>query len=215
MTSITKQVWQLLDEDPSLQKDLGRGVINVSGLAAYLQEHAAIGGSLDSVISAIRRYKANPDVTLKHESLQQAFGEAIVSTKTRITGILLSNSSNLYKILAGLMRDPSFHKSELFRLIKSREETLLMVDSESLADVRKVFPEGNIVEIQEGLAELSVILTPAGWRSKGVLARLSNEIANYGVNIIALITTEPRVSVFVTEDELMKAHEAVLSLTRT
>ncbi len=213
MTSITKRVWQLLDEDPSLQKDLARGVINVSGLAAYLRKHANLPGTPDSIISAIRRYKADGEVALQNEQVRRAFKEAIVSTKTRITSILLSNSSNLYKVLAALMKDPNFYKSELFRLIKSRDETLLMVDSESVADVQRAFPEGNIVDVQHGLAELSIILTPDGWRSKGVLARLSNEVANYGVNILALITAEPRVSLFVREEELMKAHEAVLSLT--
>ncbi len=214
MTSITKRVWRLIDEDPSLRKDLSRGVINVSGLAAFLKQRHGIEGSLDSVISAVRRYKTSDEVAELNEGVKKALRDAVVSTKTRITGVLLKNSSNLFKVLADLMKDSDFYKSEIFRLIKSRDETLVMVDSESLPDASKVFPEGNIAEVQEGLAELSLTLTAPGWRSKGVIARLSNEIANYGVSIIAIITAEPRVSIFLKEADLMRAHEAVLSLTR-
>ncbi len=214
MTSITKRVWALIDEDPSIRKDLARGVINVSGLAAYLKEQHGLEGSLDSVISAIRRYKASEEVQELTAGVRQALKEAVVTTKTKITGLQLKNSTNLYKYLSDLMKDPEFYKSEIFRLIKSRNETLCMIDSESLGRAKTFFPEGNIIEIQEGLAELSLTLTADGWDSKGVMARLSNEIANYGVNILAIISAEPRISIFLAEENLMRAHEAVLSLTR-
>lgn len=214
MTSITKQVWALIDEDPSLRKDLARGVINVSGLAAYLRDTQKIAGSLDSIISAIRRYKANEEIQAMHEGVRKALKEAVVTTKTKLTALELKNSTNLYKYLSDLMRDPEFYKSEIFRLIKSRNETLCMIDAESLARAKSFFPEGNIVAVSEGLAELSLTLTEEGWQAKGVLAHLSNEIANYGVSIVAVISAEPRISLFVREEDLMKAHEAVLSLTR-
>ena len=213
MTSITKRVWRLIDEDPSIRKDLARGIVNVSGLAAYLKAHG-VEGSLDSLISAIRRYKGNAEVEEVNEGVRQALSDAVVSTKTRITALHLKNSSNLYKYLSDLMRDSEFYKSEIFRLIKSRNESVVMIDSESLARARKCFPEGNIVSVEDGLAELSLTLTKKGWHSKGVMARLSSEIANYGVSIIVILSAEPKVSVFVAEHDLMKAHEAVLSLTK-
>lgn len=214
MTSITKQVWRIIDEDPSIRKDLARGVINVSGLAAYLKKQHQVEGSLDSLISAIRRYNADVQVTNEYAAVQEALSEAVVSTKTRITALHLKNSSNLYKYLSELMKDPEFYKSEIFRLLKTRNETLCMIDHESLTRAESFFPEGNIEETQEGLAELSLILTEKGWASKGVMARLANEIANYGVNILYIISAEPRISIFLKEEDLTKAHEAVLSLTK-
>jgi hypothetical protein len=213
MTSITRRVWRLIDEDPSIRKDLARGIVNVSGLAAYLKEHG-VEGSLDSLISAIRRYKGSAEVESLNEGVSAALKEAVVSTKTRITALHLKNSTNLYKYLSELMRDPEFYKSEIFRLIKSRNETLVLIDSESLSRARNFFPEGNIIKVDAGLAELSLTLTKRGWSSKGVMARLSSELANYGVNILVILSAEPRISLFVAERDLMKAHEAALSLTR-
>jgi hypothetical protein len=213
MTSITKQVWRIIDEDPSIRKDLARGIVNVSGLAAWLKEKYAIEGSLDSLISAIRRYNADDDVSKEYEAVQSALAEAVVSTKTRITALHLKNSTNLYKYLGELMKDPEFYKSEIFRLLKTRNETLCFIDKESLDRAKTFFPEGNIVEITEGLAELALGLSPEGWAAKGVMGRLANEIANYDVNILAIISAEPKISIFIKETDLTRSHEAVLSLT--
>jgi len=214
MTSITKRVWQIIDEDPSIRKDLSRDIVNVSGLAVYLQKRHGIAGSLDSVISAIRRYRASPDVREQHTSVEKSFGEMVVGTKTKITAIRLKNSANLYKYLSELMKDDEFYRNEIFRLIKSREETLVMIDAESLSRAKSFFPEANIISTEKGLAELSLTLTKQGWRSSGILARVANEIANYGVTIVAVVSVEPRISLFVAEKDLARAHEAVLSLTR-
>ncbi len=214
MTSITKQVWRLIDEDPSVRKDLSRGIINVSGLALYLKERHSINASVDSLISAIRRYRADKGVEEEHLAITKALAEAVVTTKTRITALRLKNSTNLYKYLSELMKDPEFYKSEIFRLLKTRNETIVMIDKESLSRAKSFFPEGNIVSVEPGLAELSLILAKKGWHSKGVMARLSNEIANYGINIVTIISAEPKISLFLQEQDLTKAHEAVLSLTR-
>lgn len=213
MTSITRRVWRVIDEDPSIRKDLARGIINVSGLAAYLKAHG-VEGSLDSLISAIRRYKGSDEVEQLNEGVRVALMESVVATKTRITALHLKNSANLYKYLSDLMKDSEFYKSEIFRLIKTRNETVIMIDGESLGRAKKFFPEGNIVNVEDGLAELSVTLSKKGWHAKGVLARLTSEIANYGVSIVAVLSAEPRVSIFLSEKDLMKAHEAALALTR-
>lgn len=214
MTSITKLVWRLIDEDPSIRRDLTRGIINVSGLAAYLRETYGIEGSLDSVISAIRRYRASDDVRELNTGVESALRDAVVSTKTRLTAIRLKNSSNLYKYLGEMMKDPEFYRSEVFRLAKSRNESLIFIDAESLARAKKFFPEGNVERVEEGLAELSVTLTSNGWQSKGVMARVANEIANHDVNIVAIISSEPKISIFVREPDLVEAHESIIGLTR-
>jgi len=213
MTSITKQVWRLIDEDVAIQKDLARGIINVSGLAAYFKEIGAIEGSLDSVISAVRRYRRRT-LSEEHGAVAKAIADAIVATKTRITALHLKNSTNLYKYLGELMKAPEFYKSEIFRLLKTRNETLVMIDKESLSHARTFFPEGNIVTVDEGLAELSLALTQKGWQSKGVMARIANEVAAQGVNILVVLSAEPKISLFVQEKDLPKAHEAVLGMTR-
>lgn len=213
MTSITKQVWRIIDEDPSIRKDLARGIINVSGLAAFLKQQYGMAGSLDSVISAIRRYHADEDVQNEFQTVRETLRDCVVSTKTRITTIQLRNSTNLYKYLSELMRDPEFYKSEVFRMLKSRNDTIVMIDDESLRRAKTFFPEGNIVTVDAGLALLNISLTERGWNCKGIIARLTNEIANYGVSIVYIISAFPNISIFMAEKDLTLAHEAVLSLT--
>ena len=58
MTNITREVQRFLDHDLSAKRDLARGLINTRALAVYLKKHLGSEGSIDAIISAIRRYES-------------------------------------------------------------------------------------------------------------------------------------------------------------
>lgn len=215
MASIAKQVWALIDEDHAIRKDLARGIINVSALANYLKKHHAIKASIDSLISAIRRYKGREDFKNEQAAIKKAVHESVINTKNGLTMVSLKNSANLYKYISELMKEPDFYRSEVFRLIKGRNETICMIDRESISKARTFFPEGNIVKVRRGIAEIQIVLTEEGWKSKGVLASIANELASHGVNIIVIASGEFRIRFYLLEEDLPKAHAAVLHLAQS
>jgi aspartokinase len=213
MTSITKQVWEILDNDITIKKDLERGIINVSALAQYILETYAIKGSLDSVISAIRRYKADETIQDDYAKIAQALNEAVISTKTNISGITLRNTSNVYKYVGQLMSHEDFLKNDVFRLIKTRHEVQIVVDRDSFAKAKAFFPESAVEETRKGIVELSIQLTPQGWDTKGVLSRIANELATQGINIVMIFSVYPSISIFLDEKDLVRAHEAIVRIS--
>ncbi len=214
MTSIAQQVWRLLDDDPAVQECLARGIINMTGLAAYLQKKRKLGGSNDAIVSAIRRYKATTKSEEERRAVADALAAAIISTKTRITAVMLKNSPSLYKYISEMMRDPEFYKSEVFKLIKSRNETLCLIEQEAMEKAKPFFTAGNLIGVEEGIAELAITLTREGWETRGILARITSELAARGVNIRYIIHADPRISIYVDADRLPRAHEAALALTK-
>jgi hypothetical protein len=213
MTSITKQVWEILDNDITIKKDLERGIINVSALSQYILDTYQIKGSLDSVISAIRRYKADETIQDDYARITKGLQEAVISTKTNISLITLRNTSNTYKYIGQLMAHEDFLKNDVFRLIKTRHEVQIVVDRDSQAKAKSFFPESAVEEIQKGLVELSITLTQKGWDTKGVLSRISNELATQGINIVLIFSVYPTISIFMDEKDLLRAHEALLRIS--
>ena len=61
VSNIREFVWRVIDTDISLKKDVSRSVINVRALAKYIINKYKLNVSLDSVISAIRRYHISPE----------------------------------------------------------------------------------------------------------------------------------------------------------
>ena len=82
MSSINQQVWKLISGDVSIQKGLKRDIINIRGLAKFFMKKYGVKASLDSVISAIRRYDGSE--TFTEEELTSVFKHCIISTKNNV-----------------------------------------------------------------------------------------------------------------------------------
>jgi aspartokinase len=213
MTSITRQVWEILDNDITIRKDLERGIVNVSALSEYLKQTYGIKGSLDSIISAVRRYKVNEVAQDDYKRVRAALKDATVSTKTDIALLTLRNTPNTYKYLAQIMADEDFVRNDVFRLIKRRHDVQLVVDKECMRKAKAHFPHSSIEGVEEGLVEISVTLGKEGWSTKGVLSRIANELATQDVNVELVFSLYPHVSVFIRQKDLVKAHDAVLRIS--
>ena len=213
MTSITKQVWEILDNDITIKKDLERGIINVSALSQYLLDTYQIKGSLDSVISAIRRYKADETIQDDYAKISKALQEAVISTKTNISLITLRNATNTYKYIGALMAHEDFLKNDVFRLIKTRHEVQIVVDRDSQTKAKSFFPESAVEDTKRGLVEMNITLTQKGWDTKGVLSRITNELATQGINIVMIFSVYPTISIFIDEKDLLRAHEALIRIS--
>ena len=213
MTSITRQVWEILDSDITIRKDLERGIINVSALSQYLLDTHQISGSLDSVISAIRRYKSDETVQDDYKRIRQALKEAVISTKTSISLITLKNTSNTYKYIGRIMQDDDFLKNEVFRLLKRRHDVQIVVDRDSMQKAKGYFPQTAVEQIEHNLVEISCTLTKHGWQTKGVLSRVANELATQDINIELTFSLYPTISIFIREKDLVRAHESLLRIS--
>ncbi len=213
MVSITKQVWEILDNDITIKKDLERGIINVSALSQYILDTYQIKGSLDSVISAIRRYKADQSIQDDYAQIKQALEQSVISTKTNISMLTLRNSTSTYKYIGQLMAHEDFVKNDVFRLIKTRWGVKVVVDRDSMEKAKSFFPESAVEEVTQDLVEISINLTEEGWATKGIMSRVSNELATQDVNIEMVFSVYPHMSVFLDEKDIVKAHESLMRIS--
>lgn len=213
MASITRQVWEILDNDITIRKDLERGIINVSALSQYLLDTYDINGSLDSVISAVRRYRADETIQDDYKRIRKTLNEAVISTKTSVSLITLKNTSNTYKYVSRIVQDDDFLRNDVFRLLKRRHDVQIVVDRDSMERAEGYFPKSAEENVQHGLVEISLTLTKDGWKTKGVLSRIANELATQGINIELTFSLYPTISIFIREKDLVKAHEALMRIS--
>ncbi len=212
MTSITKQVWEVLDNDLTIKKDLERGIINVSALSQHLLSTYKIRGSLDSVISAVRRYKSDAAVQDDYKRILRALHEAVISTKTNVSLITLRNTKNTYEYISRILQEDEFLKNDVFRFIKRRNDVQVVVDRDSMRRVKSFLPQSAVENIETNLVEISLLLTKQGWETKGVLSRIANELATQDINIELTFSLYPMISIFIRENDLVRAHEALMRI---
>ncbi|MFH1917365.1 MAG: hypothetical protein ABIJ21_08955 [Nanoarchaeota archaeon] len=212
MTNATREVWDILANDISIRKDISRGIVNNRALAKYIIKNYRLNVSLDGVISAIRRFERDQKIIEDFKTVKEVLKGAKISTRTNMASIMVSENSQNAKYLAEFITDPYFMNNEAVRLTKGEEHMKIMISQTDLPRFKKIFTDDLIQHMESDLAELNITLTQKACETKGVHARITNEIANHDINIKEAITVLPEIIIFIKNVDLIKTHEAVFSL---
>jgi hypothetical protein len=205
-TNINQEVWHILRSDLAIQKDLHRKLLNTRALAKHIITKYPISASLDSVISAIRRFQSQERYMQEEKLLLGCFKGAVVSTINNLACITVSiRPSEFFKKFC-TARKPSL------RLTTGSGEVKIIVEAPNLADMKKAFSKEDIKSVQTGLSEINVKLSTKALATKGVLARITGEIALANISLQEMVICPPEFLIYVKEKDIVKAHEAILKL---
>ncbi|MBI5393597.1 hypothetical protein HZA96_07060 [Candidatus Woesearchaeota archaeon] len=213
MPNPTKQIIQrtinnLLQKDISIQKDLQRNIINTRALASYFIKNYALQTSLDAVISAIRRFQA--DETFKEsKELQNVFKDMIILTKNNMVSIKLKDNA-FGDIAKDFVKEQKLKKN--LRLIKTKEYIRVLVSQKDFESKVSVFQKDDILEMKQNLCEIRLVLSKDYNNTKGILAKITAELALYNVNIYDTILCMPEILFYVDEKDLIAAQKGIMEL---
>ncbi|MBT3406107.1 hypothetical protein HN419_02965 [Candidatus Woesearchaeota archaeon] len=209
MTNINQTVWRLLAQDLSIQKNLKKGLINVRGLAKYLIETYNLRASLDAVISAIRRFENSETFKDEEELSKKIFKDCVFFTKNHMACLTIRLDSEI-----GKLEDVFSKTRKNFRLIRAKKYSKIIIDQPYLERLIELFKKEDIIEVQRDLSELRIVLEKESPEMVGVLSKITNEIAMHNVPIVEIISCLPDTLVYVREDDTLRAHQAIMELTK-
>ena len=205
-TNINQEVWHILKSDLAIQKDLQRKLLNTRALAKFIIQKYPISASLDSVISAIRRFQSQEKFAIEEKALLSCFKGAVVSTKNNVVCLTIKlRPADFFKKFC-IVKKPSL------RITTGSREVKLIVEQPKLNDMKKAFDKEDIGKIQEGLSEINVKLSTKSLETKGILAKIASEIALANINLQEMVVCPPEFLIYVKEKDIVKAHEAILKL---
>jgi len=203
MESINQKVWQEMRADPAIMRDLQRGLINMRALAKFFIDKHGLRASLDAVISSIRRFPLDSYVE-EERVLRDIFRDSVVGTTNNMACVtVLHPPSEVIPKLASL-------GIANVRLVTGTDEVKILVKNSAAEKLSKSF---KTCEVNPNLSEISVVVAEKAVKTKGVMARMASEIALAGINIHELLVCPPQFLIYVSEKDIVKAHERVLSLT--
>ena len=209
MKSVNQEIAAILNKDVALQKCLKRDIINTRALAqAILKEHL-LTYSLDAIISAIRRYDLEDISLLNSKESKEAFSKMLISTKDNVTMIVIQDA--LFQTVAQDFLNEKKLKDNI-RIVKGKETVSLFVNQKDLDLKLKLFPASQTIEVQKNLSEIRLHFQGDVRKIKGIVARVTSELAMLDINIEQIFYTFPDVLLYVKEGDLVKAHQSLLTL---
>ncbi len=211
MTNIRREVERIIDTNPPIRNCLGRGVVNIRGLAKFIVENYPINASMDAIISAIRRYEyKDKEVSIK--KVYSLIGKATLTSRNSIVSITLEKSVNVEQYLPKILSVISMVKNEVFRVIQANTAIKVVIDKKNLENVLGTLPEKSVKRVEEGLAEITIQLDPESWKMPGVVAVISSELAMNNVNIREIMSCIPEIIIFFDEKDLLRAYQLIHTL---
>lgn len=215
MPNIVQIVWKIIDDDPSIKRELSRGLINISALARYIITQKKIDATFDAVITAIRRYKLekyDEIFTTAYKMLGQTVN---ISTKSNLAEISLVKDDEIQRILPKVFNIIKYVRGDVLRIMQANESIRLLIDEKNLQQVKTLFPKDKIITTEIDLAEIDIYIHPKMQTTPGILATIANELANNGINIVEFMTCPPEMLCFVKKDELIRASNILYHLCQS
>lgn len=207
-----ENVARALDSEPSIRLDMNRGLINVRALARYIINKKKVDGTLDSVISAIRRYhiKDIDDIYEKaHNSLKMI---QKISLKNQLVSIAITKNNEIQMALPKLFSIINYSQGDVLRIIQADESIKIVVDGKNLDKTRSLFTDDKILKITYNLAEIDIHANPDNQIPPGVCALIANELAVHDINILENMSCHPESLWFVEEKDITKAYDVIYKL---
>ncbi|UCH72492.1 MAG: hypothetical protein JSW62_02795 [Thermoplasmatales archaeon] len=208
MTNIMHEVWKILDNSPSIRREMSRGLINHSALARYMIEEKKVDASLDAVISAIRRYKIERYEEF-YKIANNILSKSSISTKSKLANIAIIKDTETQKLLPKLFTIVNYNRGDVLRIIQADESIKILVDEKNLEKVKQLFSKDKIIKIDRNLGEVNLHLDPEAVNTPGVIAVASNELTMNGINIMETMSCVPELLWFVKEKDILKVHSVM------
>ena len=211
--NINKEVWRYLDNHITIKKNLADELINVRALAKKIIHDLHLHGSLNSVISGIRRY----NLDLKHkEHLPQVYAllkKAKLFSRTKLVSLLLKKNETIRNKLAKLYQEIDFQGGDTLRIFEVNKYIKIIIDEKTVEIAKGIFNKNEIVNIEKDLGELTIDYNTDITSTPGIFALIANEFAANNISIADSMICHSEHLIIVKEKELQKAFQTTFELT--
>lgn len=209
--SITNAVKEVVNNDLSFQDSLQRDYCNISALARIIkpQIDQVLGKntSVESIVTALKRSRRDYDIP--ERPIAAILAGSTVSVKTDVAKLSAAKSKrNIEKIAKSLTQNVDNYIS----MSESIMSITLIFDDALLDDVKAMFGQHDILEVEDDLAAIIVHSPEEIIKTPGCAIAFYNQLARRHINIEDTVSVYTDTIMLVRMDQVGKAFNALTDL---
>jgi aspartokinase len=209
--SITNSVKEVVNNDLSFQDSLQRDYCNISALARIIKpqidQMRGKNTSVESIVTALKRSRRDYDVP--ERPIAAILAGSTVSVKTDVAKLSTTKSKrNIEKIAKSLTQNVDNYIS----VSESIMSITLIFDDALLDDVKSVFSQSDILEVEDDLAAIIVHSPEEIIKTPGCAIAFYNQLARRHINIEDTVSVYTDTVMLVRMDQVGKAFNALTDL---
>lgn len=209
--SITNAVKEVVNNDLSFQDSLQRDYCNISALARIVKpqidQMLGRNTSVESIVTALKRSRRDYDVP--ERPIAAILAGSTVSVKTDVAKLSAAKSKkNIEKIAKSLTQNVDNYIS----VSESIMSITMIFDDALLDDVKAMFGQHDILEVEDDLAAIIVHSPEEIIKTPGCAIAFYNQLARRHINIEDTVSVYTDTIMLVRMDQVGKAFNALTDL---
>ena len=211
VNSISKTVQTLIDEDLSLQDALQRDYGNYSAIARMLmpkvKEAVNSDVNLESVITSVKRAKAN--YTILQGKITRVVAGSVLNIRTDMAKVSVDKTKrNLEKIRKTLA---SF-SGEFLQVIEGNSVVTLISDLNSFNKISSIFTKNDVIDQKQNLATVIIRSPDEIIDTPGCVQAFYNAVSRRHINIEETMSCYTETIIVLAMEDVSKAFAALTDL---
>jgi aspartokinase len=201
MVDLTKVFKEYIDSHPAIQQCIKDNLIDFSNLA----KHIAKEKNLDEkevliVISHLYPYEKEEE----KESIRAILKESKIETKSKIATLIAKNDWHILLKVERVI-------DRMLQVVRGSTCITLVMDESWLAEVKNLL-EGDVIDSERGLAEISIISPKEIESTPGVVSYFYDALASKGINVVETLSCYTDTMFLVKDKDLFPAYQALNQL---
>jgi aspartokinase len=209
--SITDAVKEIVNNDISFQDSLQRDYCNMSALARIIKpqiDHLlSKNTSIESIITAIKRSRYEYDVSEK--PIAAILAASTITVNTDVAKVSAKKSEKTIEKVAKAMLQSI---GSFISISESIISITLVFDDLMLQDVKAMFADDDILEVENGLAAIMVHSPQDIIKTPGCAIAFYNQLARRHINIEDTVSCYTDTIMLVRMEQVGKAFNALTEL---
>ena len=209
--SITNAVKEVVNNDLSFQDSLQRDYCNISALARIVkpQVDQMLGKntSTESIVTALKRSRRDYDVP--ERPIASILAGSTVSVKTDVAKLSAAKSK---KTIEKIAKSLTQNVDNYISVSESIMSITLVFDDIVMSDVKDMFTQGDILEVEDDLAAIIVHSPEEIIKTPGCAIAFYNQLARRHINIEDTVSCYTDTIMLVKMDQVGKAFNALTDL---
>jgi hypothetical protein len=211
VNSISKTVQNLIDEDLSLQDALQRDYGNYSAIARMLmpkvKEAVNSDVNLESVITSVKRAKAN--YTILQGKITRAVAGSVLTIRTDMAKVSVDKTK---KSLEKIRKSLATFSGEFLQVIEGNSVVTLISDLNSFNKINGIFDKDDVIDQKQNLATVIIRSPDEITSTPGCVQAFYNAVSRRHINIEETMSCYTETIIVLAMEDVSKAFAALTDL---
>lgn len=204
--SVAEAVRGYIDTRPVIREALARDLVNLSELARRIASELDIE-KMPAILAACRRHRETLEPSRNDEDVRQALGESRLEIRRRIASVSVRRTQAAEEALRRAASP--CENGAPFHLVSENDALTIITRDALTREIAHALEQETVLDRRENLLEVAVRSSGQIATTPGILAHLSANLSQRGVNVVHAVSGRHAMT-FIVEQGSMAATVEIL-----